>query len=72
MNVMLKKADEYAYLIPQNQVNREKQMAEMVELALVDGQMAPAERDLIIKVGEKLGFTTEELEQFIGKHPGGK
>ena len=67
MNVMLKKADEYFYLIPQNQVDREKQMEDMVELALVDGEMAPAEHDLIMKVGEKLGFTTEELERFIEK-----
>ena len=65
MNVMLKKADEYIYIIPQNQLDREKQMDDMIELALVDGELAPAERDLIFKVGQRLGFTEGELEALI-------
>lgn len=65
MNVMLKKADEYTYLIPQNQVDREKQMDEMIRLALVDGEMAAAERELIIRVGKKLGFTQDQACELI-------
>jgi uncharacterized tellurite resistance protein B-like protein len=66
--VMLEKASEYRYLIPQNHHDREKQLEEMIEVALVDGDFSAAEMDLILMVGEKLGFTKPELEAIIKKH----
>jgi uncharacterized tellurite resistance protein B-like protein len=71
MNVMLNKATEYAYLIPQNMHDREKQLEEMIDFALVDGEFAKAELELITSVSEKLGFTKEELDLFL-KDKGGK
>lgn len=67
MNVMLTKADEYVYLIPQNTKDREKQLEEMIQFAMVDGEFAKAELDLITIVAERLGFTKEELEQYLSK-----
>ena len=66
--VMLDKAHEYKYLIPQNHHDRERQLQEMIEVALIDGDFSKAERDLIVMVGEKLGFTKPELETIIGSH----
>lgn len=68
MNVMLTKADEYTCLIPQNLHDREKQLREMIDFALVDGDFAPAEMDLIKTVSEKLGFSSLELEAIIGQY----
>lgn len=68
MNIMLSRATEYIYLIPQNHQERETQLEEMLDLALVDGYFAPAERELIAMVGEKLGFTKEELDHIITTH----
>ena len=65
LNVMLNKADEYTYLIPQNQFDRERQLEEMISLALVDGEFAKAELELINTVGEKLGFTKDQLDEII-------
>lgn len=65
LNVMFSKANEYIYLIPQNQIDREKQLDEMIELALVDGDFARAELDLILMVGQKLGFEKPELLKHI-------
>jgi tellurite resistance protein len=65
LNVMLSKAEEYIYLIPQNTEEREKQLEEMIHLAWIDGEFAPAEKELIRMVGEKLGFTTPEVDRFI-------
>ena len=65
LNVMFTKASEYVYLIPQNQREREVQLDEMIELALVDGDFAKAELDLIMMVGNKLGFTDPELKKII-------
>lgn len=67
LNVMLTKANEYTCLIPQNQHDREKQLLEMIDLALVDGDFAPAELELIKTVSEKLGFTQFELDMIIGQ-----
>jgi uncharacterized tellurite resistance protein B-like protein len=63
--VMLDRADEYKYLIPQNHHDREKQLEEMLEVAMVDGEFAVAEFELIAMVAEKLGFTKEQLDEII-------
>jgi uncharacterized tellurite resistance protein B-like protein len=62
MNVMLNKAHEYVYLIPQNTVEREKQLEDMISFAKVDGEFSKAELELITMVADKLGFSKEELE----------
>ena len=65
LNVMLTRADEYKYLIPQNVERRERQLEEMIDLALIDGDFSRAEKDLIIMVAKKLGFSREEVSQII-------
>ena len=65
LEVMLSHADEYVFLIPQNNEEREKQLREMVELALIDGEFAVTEYELIQMVAEKLGFTKEELDHTL-------
>lgn len=72
LNVMLQRATEYIYLIPQNQQEREIQLQEMLDLALIDGEFARAERELITMVAEKLGFKKDELDNFIEAHLLGK
>ena len=64
-NVMLKKAHEYQYLVPQNVIDREKQLHEMIEVAFIDGEFSTAEYELIIRVGGKLGFTKEDIDKMI-------
>jgi uncharacterized tellurite resistance protein B-like protein len=65
VNVMLSKANEYAYLIPQNVKDREAQLEEMISLALVDGILDEGELALITMVAEKLQFTREELKVIL-------
>jgi len=67
LNVMLQRAHEYKYIVPQNTSEKEKQLTDMIELALVDGEFSPAERELINTVGEKLGLSHVELEKLISK-----
>ncbi len=70
MNIMLSRASEYIYLIPQNMIEREKQLEEMIRFAKVDGVFCKAERELIEVVAERLGFSKEEVDQFIKKEDG--
>jgi uncharacterized tellurite resistance protein B-like protein len=72
LNLMLNRANEYIYLIPQNTEEREQQLEEMITLALVDGDFAPAELELIEMVAEKLGFKKKELEVILEAHCGYK
>lgn len=65
LNIMLQRADEYIYLIPQNNQEREKQLQQMIELALVDGEFAKAELELITTVAGKLGFEKQEMDAII-------
>ena len=67
MNVMLSKASEYHYLIPQNMIDREKQLQDMIDFAKIDGNFCKAELDLITTVAQRLGFTQDELNQFLAK-----
>ena len=67
-NVMLKKAHEYQFIIPQNQHEREKQLQQMIEIALIDGDFSKAELEMIAMVAGKLGFTKEELDKIIASH----
>jgi hypothetical protein len=65
MQVMLSKANEYQYLIPQNMIDREKQLHDMIQFAQVDGNFCKAEMDLITLVAERLGFSKGDLEKII-------
>lgn len=65
LNVMLDRANEYKFLIPLDSSEKEKQLADMIDLALVDGDFSPAERELINTVSEKLGLTQPALEKLI-------
>jgi uncharacterized tellurite resistance protein B-like protein len=67
MNVMLNHANEYIYLIPQNMIERERQLEEMIQFAKVDGVFCKAERELIEVVAERLGFSKDELSHLIKK-----
>jgi tellurite resistance protein len=65
LHVMLAHAHEYIYLVPQNNKDREKQLEEMIDIALVDGEFSRSERELIKSVAHKLGFTHPEAEEVI-------
>lgn len=71
LDVMLAHANEYVYLVPQNNKEKETQLQEMVAIALVDGEFSVAERELIKSVAHKLGFTHREAEEMIDQYIGG-
>lgn len=68
LNVMLDRANEYIYLIPQNMADREKQLNEMIEFAQIDGDFSISEQELIRVVGEKLGFSLAEVNSRLKIH----
>ncbi len=65
VEIMLGRAQEYIYFIPQNNQERESQLKQMLDFALIDGVFTQTEYDLILSVAKKLGFSKEEVDQFI-------
>jgi uncharacterized tellurite resistance protein B-like protein len=65
LKIMIDRADEYVFLIPQNQQDKGMQMKDMIELAMLDGDFANAERELINLVGGRLGFSPKEIREMI-------
>jgi len=72
MNVMLDKAKEYAFLIPQNLEEKEKQLDEMIEFAYIDGELANSEKELITVVGKRLGFDKGHIDSKLKEAPTSK
>lgn len=72
LQVMLIHAHEYIYLIPQNDKNREQQLQEMIDIALVDGNFSLSERELIKSIAHRLGFTHHEAEDIIERYLAGR
>ncbi|MGC1242003.1 MAG: hypothetical protein WA874_10450 [Chryseosolibacter sp.] len=72
LQVMLTHAHEYVYLVPQNNKNREQQLKEMIDIALVDGNFSLSERELIKSIAHKLGFTLHEAEAIIDNYLAGR
>lgn len=68
LNLMLERASEYVYLIPQNQEDKHEQMTDMIKLALLDGELAKAELELIHLVGIRLGFDDNEIQAMFDKY----
>lgn len=65
LNLMIERADEYVYLIPQNHEDKDQQLTDMIQLAMIDGDFASAERELINLVGTRLGFSPKEIREKI-------
>jgi uncharacterized tellurite resistance protein B-like protein len=68
LKVMLDHAHEYIYLVPQNNKDRDRQLQEMMEIALIDGHFARSEKELIKTVALKLGFTSKEAEEIMAAY----
>ncbi|MEM9857214.1 MAG: hypothetical protein AAF843_07650 [Bacteroidota bacterium] len=67
LNVMLDHGGEYTYIIPQNKQDKKKQLSDMIQLALADGDLAKAEFELIHLVGSRLDYSKTEVESIISE-----
>ena len=65
LDEMLKQGIEYQDQIPENEEDRELQLAQMIGLAIADNHFSNEEYALCKMVAEKLGFTERELKFII-------
>lgn len=62
---LIETRDDYRHFIPESEEERETQLAQMISLAIADGEFTVEEYQLCKVVAERLGFSEEELKMII-------
>ena len=62
---LIDNAKDLEFKIPMNQVEREEQLSEAVLMSMIDGEIAPKEYELCLRIAEKLGFNEKYLNHII-------
>lgn len=65
LNKLIERGNDFQYLIPESEEDRETQLIQMLSLAIADGEFSEDEYELCQMVAQKLGFTDDELELII-------
>ena len=59
------KAEELKFIVPLNQEEKEDQLADIVYMAMIDGEVHKKEYELCLSIAEKLNFGQKELDHVI-------
>lgn len=65
LEILIEHSDTFKHLIPESEEDREMQLAQMISLAIADGEFSIEEYNLCKVVAERLGFTEKELKMII-------
>ncbi len=63
---IIEKADELKFIVPLNNEEKEDQLADIVYIAMSDGQVHEKEYELCLSISQKLGFNQKDLDYIIG------
>ena len=58
-------ADKLQFVVPLNMEEREDQLADIVFMAMIDGELHEKEYDLCLSIAQRLGLTQQDLDQAI-------
>lgn len=65
VNNLIDNAGSLEFIIPLNNVEREEQLSEAVLMSMIDGEITQKERNICLKIAEKLGFDEKYLNYII-------
>jgi len=65
VNNLVDNAGSLEFIIPLNNVEREEQLSEAVLMSMIDGEITQKERNICLKIAEKLGFDEKYLNYII-------
>ncbi len=65
VNGLIKNPDQLLYVVPENMVDKENQLSDIVYIAIIDGVLRPKEYELCVAIAEKLGFNKEYVDEVI-------
>jgi uncharacterized tellurite resistance protein B-like protein len=62
---IMDQAHELQFIVPMNMVDREDQLADIVYMAMIDGEVHEKEYNLCVGIAEKLGLKKEDVDHVI-------
>ena len=62
---IFKNAKSLSFIVPEKEVQKKEQLAEIVYIALIDGMLRKVEYDLCLRIALRLGFSQEYLDDVI-------
>ena len=62
---IIKNADQLQFMVPMNAEDREDQLADIVFMAMIDGEIHQKEYDLCLHIAERLDMTKKDLDEAI-------
>lgn len=58
-------SDNLKFQVPENLVDSEEQLADIIYLAIIDGVIRPKEYEICLNIAEKLGFDKSHVDKVI-------
>lgn len=62
---IIKQADTLKFMVPMNMQDREDQLADIVYMSMIDGELHDKEYELCLSIAHKLGFQQKDLDEAI-------
>ncbi len=65
VEAIIKQADKLQFMVPMNMQDREDQLADIVYMSMIDGELHDKEYELCLSIAHKLGFQQKDLDEAI-------
>ncbi len=65
VETIIEEADKLPFIVPENQIDRENQLADIIYIAIIDGEIRTQEYKLCLHIAEKLGFEKKYVDEVI-------
>lgn len=65
INNLIAEADKLSFIVPENQVDCDTQLADILYIAIIDGEIRPQEYKLCLNIAKKLGFDKAHVDEVI-------
>lgn len=62
---IMSQKEKLQFMVPMNMVDREDQLADIVYMSMIDGEIHENEYQLCLNIAERLGLTKEDLDEAV-------
>ncbi|HAA14767.1 MAG TPA: hypothetical protein DCE41_24985 [Cytophagales bacterium] len=65
VDTIISQKDKLQFMVPMNMVDREDQLADIVYMSMIDGEIHDNEYQLCLNIAERLGLTKSDLDEAV-------
>lgn len=62
---IIEQKEKLQFMVPMNMVDREDQLADIVYMSMIDGEIHENEYQLCLNIAERLGLTKQDLDEAV-------